>query len=143
MTLEFFDHQESHSVDVEELSQRATRALPHVLEVPGPEPSSLLADLNIEFSLVDDETIADVHGEFLDDPTPTDVITFHHGEILLSTDTAHRQSQEHGLGLLDELTLYAIHGLLHLHGHEDHSTAGAAAMKQHQERILALVLESR
>lgn len=94
----------------------------------------------IEISLVDDAEIARVHGEFLDDPTPTDVITFHHGEILVSTETAARQAPEHGKSLDHEIALYMVHGLLHLSGHEDHEPAEAAVMAEKQEQILARCL---
>lgn len=78
---------------------------------------SMLAE--IELSLLDDEAIAAVHGEFLDDPTPTDVITFHHGEILVSYDTAQRYASESGLCREEELFRYLVHGLVHLHGYLD------------------------
>ena len=80
--------------------------------------------------------LARAHADFLGDPTPTDVITFQHGEILISTETAIRQAAEHSHPPLRECALYLIHGLLHLHGHEDHEPAEAEAMKETQERIL-------
>lgn len=95
----------------------------------------------IEITLINDAEISRVHGEFLGDPTPTDVITFHHGEILISADTALRQGAENGQSLDRELALYAIHGLLHLAGWDDHDPAEAAAMAEIQERILARSLE--
>jgi probable rRNA maturation factor len=75
----------------------------------------------------------------LDDPTPTDVITFHHGEILVSADTAVRQGAEHGQTFDQELALYLIHGLMHLGGWDDHEEAEAKEMAQKQERILMQV----
>ena len=140
ITLEFYNHQEVHAVNLSQIQQWTERALPLVLAVPGPEPSSLTDDLTVEFSFVDDATITQVHADFLDDPTPTDVITFHHGEILISTETADRQCRDHSQEFDHELALYAIHGLLHLHGHEDHSLEGAATMKELQSRILAKVI---
>ena len=134
--LEFFDHQEAFPIDLESMHRAATKALPLVLQHPGPEESNLKEGGSIEFSFVDDAVISKVHADFLDDPTPTDVITFQHGEILISTETAARQGADHGQPLQQELTLYAIHGLLHLHGHEDHTPKGAATMKQLQESIL-------
>jgi probable rRNA maturation factor len=137
--LEFYDHQETFSIDLEAIHQATIKALPLVLQHPGPEESNLKEGGSIEFSFVNDAVIAKVHADFLDDPTPTDVITFQHGEILISTETAARQGAEHGQPLQQELTLYAIHGLLHLHGHEDHTEAGAATMKSLQELILQQV----
>ena len=40
-----------------------------------------------------------MHGEFFDDPSPTDVITFplgNYGEILVGVETAGRQAVEFG-----------------------------------------------
>ena len=90
----------------------------------------------MEVSIVDDATIADVHGEFMDDPTPTDVITFHHGEILVSIDTARREGPGHGNTAADETLLYIIHGLLHLNGHTDLREPDRTAMHRAQEAIL-------
>ncbi len=100
-------------------------------------PLHHLAEL--EVALLSDAEIATVHGEFLDDPTPTDVITFDHGEILISVETAARQALEHGQGqpVESEIALYLVHGLLHLAGWDDHDPANAAAMAEQQECILA------
>jgi probable rRNA maturation factor len=111
-------------------------ALPSCLAAALPS-ENVLADLSeIEVTLMTDPEIASIHGEFLDDPTPTDVITFHHGEILISLDTAARQSLSHGLSFPDETALYLIHGLLHLAGWDDHDPAAAAAMATLQQTIL-------
>lgn len=84
-------------------------------------PESELAQLEeVEVSLVDDETLARLHGEFLDDPSPTDVITFPHGEILVSVEMAAVRADEFGKSELGETFLYVIHGLLHLAGFDDH-----------------------
>ncbi|WP_166443064.1 rRNA maturation RNase YbeY [Phragmitibacter flavus] len=100
-------------------------------------PEAPLATLEeIEISLISDPAIADVHAQFLDDPTPTDVITFHHGEILISLDTAARQAQEHSHPYEREVALYLIHGLLHLAGWNDIDPEERRQMHQHQNRIL-------
>ena len=96
----------------------------------------------IEVTYIDDPEITRVHGEFLADPTPTDVITFHHGEILISADTAARQATEQGQSLNHELALYLVHGLLHLAGHDDHDPAEAKVMAEKQSAILALAMKA-
>lgn len=113
------------------------KALPLVLkEAPGPEPH--LSSLEeIELSLVDDCTIARVHQDFMNIPGATDVITFQHGEILISLDTAKRQAGEYGENSERELFRYMIHGLLHLHGYLDYEPADREAMFTVQERIVA------
>ena len=122
------------------LEQIGRHALPACLAAALPS-ENVLADLSeIEVTLMTDPEIATIHGEFLDDPTPTDVITFHHGEILISLDTAARQSLSHGLSFPDETALYLIHGLLHLAGWDDHDPAAAAAMATLQQSILQRTL---
>ncbi|NLT71785.1 MAG: rRNA maturation RNase YbeY [Verrucomicrobiaceae bacterium] len=138
--IEIFVHTDCGELDPERLEERARRALPHCLRARGRE-EPVLGDLaEIEVSLVSDETIAGVHQEFLDDPTPTDVITFPHGEILLSIDTARREAPSHGNSVEDEALLYLIHGLLHLNGHTDLKEPDRTEMHRVQEEILRRVL---
>jgi probable rRNA maturation factor len=94
----------------------------------------------ISFVLVSDARIAAVHGQFLRDPTPTDVITFHHGEIVLSAETARREARQRGLPLPAEIARYAVHGLLHLAGWSDGDPGAAAEMRSIQEKILRRAL---
>jgi probable rRNA maturation factor len=102
---------------------------------------SVLSQLpEISFVLVSDARIAAVHGEFLRDPTPTDVITFHHGEIVLRAETARREARRRGLPLPAELARYAVHGLLHLAGWSDAAPGEASAMRSVQEKILRRAL---
>lgn len=140
-SLTLYDHQTVHAIDVSALEELARRALPLVQQEPGASPSVLGELEEIEVSLVDDSTIAQVHGDFLNDPTPTDVITFHHGEVLVSTETAAREAAVRGLPLGRELLLYIIHGLLHLHGHTDADPEPRAIMHATQERLLAQLLD--
>ena len=67
---------------------------------------------------------------------PTDVITFQHGEIFISTETARRQARQVGATTLGEIRLYIVHGLLHLHGLDDQTPAAARRMARMQERIV-------
>jgi ssRNA-specific RNase YbeY (16S rRNA maturation enzyme) len=71
----------------------------------------------VTVSLVDDVMIAEVHGQYMDDPTPTDVITFPYGEsgeILISVETAEAQRGEYEASWEEEVALYLVHGILHL-----------------------------
>ena len=105
-------------------------------EVIASHPHSELEELaELEFSLVDDATLAGVHADFLNDPTATDVITFPHGEILVSVEMAAQRAEEFGKGLRGETFLYLIHGVLHLAGLDDRNDADAAVMAKEQERI--------
>jgi probable rRNA maturation factor len=124
-------------VDVATLSDFARRALGTCLKIPHRE-SGRLADLKeVAVALVSDKRIAEIHRRFMNDPSPTDVITFQHGEIVISVETAKRQARQFGTSLDHELRLYVAHGLLHLHGFDDKTAAGAAEMKRVQERVVA------
>ena len=94
----------------------------------------------IEVAVVSDRTIARVHREFMGIPGATDVITFAHGEIVMSAPTAQRYAREYGHTTNHELALYTVHGLLHLNGYEDARTRDAARMHRTQDRVLRACL---
>ena len=103
-----------------------------------PRRSGLLKELpEIDVILVSDKRIAQLHRQFMNEPGPTDVITFQHGEIVISIETAKRQARRFGTNVDRELRLYLVHGLLHLHGFDDKTAAGAAEMKRVQEKLVA------
>ena len=80
-----------------------------------------------------------LHRKFLGQSGPTDVLTFQHGEIFISVETARRHARAFGNSLLRELKLYIVHGLLHLHGFDDQTPSEAHKMKAAQEKILGSV----
>jgi probable rRNA maturation factor len=98
-----------------------------------------------ELSLVflTDAALAQLHGDFLDDPTTTDVITFEGvpelgsaGEICVSADTAAAYAREHKRDFSRELTLYVVHGWLHLAGHDDLQPKKKRAMRRAEARAM-------
>lgn len=93
----------------------------------------------VEVSFVDDDTIADLHLQFMQIPGPTDVITFGHGEIHVSVETAKSQAREYANDFERELMLYIVHGLLHLAGYDDATDKESAIMDDLQSSILAKV----
>ena len=139
-TVGIYPHTGCDDLDLVRLEGRVEAAMPFCLNSRG-TVEAVLSDLEeVEVSLIDDEAIAAVHGEFLEDPTPTDVITFHHGEILVSVETARREGEMHGKSAEEETLLYIIHGLLHLNGHTDLKEPDRTAMHREQESILERVL---
>ena len=98
-------------------------------------PLSHLATL--EVAIVDDETSDQVHRDFMNIEGATDVITFHHGEIVIGAGVAERQAAEYDEPLARELLRYFVHGLLHLAGHEDEDSNDRATMEAAQESIIA------
>jgi probable rRNA maturation factor len=100
-----------------------------------------------ELSLVflTDAALARLHGEFLNDPTPTDVITFAGdpalgaaGEICVSADAAARQAAG-PRAFSTELMLYVVHGWLHLAGYDDLQPAKKRVMRRAEARALKLL----
>jgi probable rRNA maturation factor len=111
-------------------------------EAGGIAPGAPLEALEeIEVSFVSDRAIARVHRRFMNIPGATDVITFEHGEIVISAATAARYAREHGRRLEHELGLYIIHGLLHLNGHGDLAEPAASRMREAQSALLRRVLQ--
>jgi len=92
---------------------------------------------HLEVSLLSDDDMASVHGQFLDDPTPTDVITFDHGELLIGVETAKRQAEEFQTSPAREIALYGIHGMLHLSGFDDKEPRDSEIMDKRQFELLA------
>ena len=114
-------------------------AMPKVLAVALHSGSALASLEEVEVSFVDDDTIADVHQRFMAIPGATDVITFDHGEIHISVETAQQQALEFGNSFERELMLYIIHGLLHLAGYEDAAQPDRERMDRLQQAILTEV----
>ena len=96
----------------------------------------------VNVAVVSDRTIARIHVEFMGIAGATDVITFAHGEIVMSAQTAALYATEHGHRVEVELALYTVHGLLHLNGFEDAISREAARMQRVQTRVLKECLES-
>jgi probable rRNA maturation factor len=105
-----------------------------------------------EISLVflADPALAKLHADFLDDPTTTDVITFEGdpafgtaGEICVSVDTAAAYAQEHRREFAEELTLYLVHGWLHLAGHDDLVPAKKRAMRRAEARAMKVLAAAK
>jgi probable rRNA maturation factor len=116
-----------------------------------------------ELSLVflTDKTLAQLHGQFLDDPTITDVITFEGesdprgpteekfaGEICVSADAAQRHvfsqkksrnTRRDADAFANELTLYVVHGWLHLAGYDDLQPARKREMRRAEARAMKLL----
>jgi probable rRNA maturation factor len=90
----------------------------------------------LEITLMDDPMIAHVHMEFMRIPGATDVITFQHGEILISLETAARHAVAFGESFEREILRYIVHGMLHLAGHDDAEPLAQAAMERAQEQIV-------
>src|SRR3954453_6413014 len=96
-----------------------------------------VGDAEISLAFVDDATIHRLNKRFLDHDEPTDVLSFPlsepnakklQGELVIGPEVGLAQGKERGHDVKAELTLYVIHGLLHLCGFDDHDEAGAKNM---------------
>lgn len=113
----------------------------------------------LSLAIVGDATMADLHQRYKNVPGTTDVLTFDlrepqdvgvaagqtsfdpplEAELVLCIDEAARQAAGRDHPVRAELLLYAVHGLLHLAGHDDHEPAAAAAMHEREDQLLAVL----
>ena len=107
----------------------------------------LAGELSIVF--MDRESHSQLHGKYLQDFRPTDVITFPAdqenelaGEICVSVDQAIDESQKRGLPFAHELGLYLIHGWLHLVGFDDLENVDREIMRQEEQRVIDQIKKS-
>ncbi len=93
------------------------------------------ADAEVAIVLVDEGAMEALHVQWMDEPGPTDVLSFPMdelrpgteerptppgllGDIVLCPQVAEAQAQAAGHKLMDELILLTTHGLLHLLGYD-------------------------
>ena len=100
----------------------------------------------LHVAVVDDAAMIDVHRRSHGDATVTDVVTYElernpegrvvEGDVIVCLGEARRQAaaREHTMRL--ELLLYALHGLLHLCGHDDLDEASYRAMHAAEDELL-------
>jgi probable rRNA maturation factor len=106
-------------------------------------PKSEIASLNrVHVLVVSDRRMTALHKQFCGIPGPTDVLTFQHGEIVISADTAMTQARMFGTSVTAEIQLYVLHGLLHLAGFDDATPSKRRQMHQLQKRLMTTVLRS-
>ena len=100
----------------------------------------------VSIHFVDTETICDLHGEFFNDPSITDCISFPMdeafdegylvmGDIFICPKTAITYTTVNGGDAYQETTLYLVHGLLHLIGYDDIDEADEKLMRQEESNF--------
>ena len=127
------------AVDVVDLEKFAQKAAKLCLSLPGENTAELEKLPQVSVLIVSDRQIASLHKQFMNESGPTDVITFQHGEIFISGEMAKRNAQRFESSVINELRLYIVHGLLHLHGFDDRDPDNAQKMEAVQRKILAKV----
>lgn len=117
-----------------------------------------VASAEISVALIDGETMRELNRQHLDHDYDTDVLSFLlecdepaatpdgaprgagkaiEGEVLISTDVASKAAAEFGWSVESEVTLYMVHGLLHLVGYDDLSDDEQAIMRDRERYHLA------
>jgi len=98
---------------------------------------------------VDGREMARLNRRFHATPGMTDVLSFPVGErdedtgrwlvgeVAVCRPVAEREARRRGLAVEAELLLYAVHGWLHLAGHDDHRPADRRRMRAAERRVLA------
>ncbi|GEK78667.1 rRNA maturation RNase YbeY [Agrococcus baldri] len=115
-------------------------------------------DAEVSVALVDVATMEQLHVQWMDEPGPTDVLSFPMdelrpgaqdrltpagllGDIVLCPEVAREQAREARHGLMDELRLLTTHGLLHLLGFDHAEPADRDEMFALQDKLLAAFAE--
>lgn len=132
------------------------RAVEHGLKV------EQVASAVLSITVVDNAAIHEINREHLQHDYPTDVISFQldwscpdasaderaqlfsgrsegasvEGEIIVSAEYASEMAAECGWSVQNELTLYAIHGMLHICGYDDLTVNEKDIMRSRERAIL-------
>ncbi len=102
-----------------------------------------LAPESLGIIFVDDQTLKQMHEQYLNDPELTDVMTFDmgdegriEGEIYISVDRAVDQAKAFNNSFAEEMLRLIIHGILHLKGYDDLQPEAQAEMKKEEDRLV-------
>ena len=100
-------------------------------------------------------TITELHNLYFQDPTPTDCISFPMdlleegdakyrvlGELFICPEVACEYAKENDLSSWQELSLYIVHGLLHLLGYSDCDPLDISVMRK-EENLAMRYLHSK
>ena len=108
-------------------------------------------DAAISLTLVGDAAIQKLNRLHRRQDKPTDVLSFPLdpgeiegperllGDIVISVDTARRQASDYDAPLQREIYRLAIHGLLHVLGHDHIETEERAVMEAEERRLAAAI----
>ncbi len=101
----------------------------------------------VNLMITSDEKIAVMNEQYLDHEGPTDVIAFDDGDeedgvlligdIAVSADTAAKTCENSEMSFDEELSLYCLHGFLHLTGMRDKTDEGRQEMIDKQAEIFS------
>lgn len=107
-------------------------------------------ECDLDVLLVDETEMTDLHVKWMDEPGPTDVLTFPMdelrpnsseagmlGDIVLCPQVAIRQAESANHTFTHEISILAVHGLLHIVGYDHDNKEDEKAMFDLQESIVS------
>ncbi|MFG0275453.1 MAG: rRNA maturation RNase YbeY [Phycisphaerales bacterium] len=121
------------------------RAVESALALEGADAD---APHEVRVRIVGDDEMGALHGAHTGDPATTDVLTFDlrdenagplDVDIVICADEAARQAAERTRPAERELLLYALHGVLHCLGHDDHDDEAYARMHAREDEVLSKI----
>ncbi len=138
-----YDHQKDMSIKPDQVPEIVTQVVAN--------ENQTAHEASVYF-ITDDEMRA-MHLTHFNDPSPTDCISFpmddsnekHYrvlGEVFVCPKTALLYAKKHQQDPYRELTLYLVHGLLHLMGYDDIEEEDRLKMRQAEARQMELLEKS-
>jgi len=145
------NNESGHELDEAEFAALAH----HVLDAMHVHPGSELSIL-----MVTPEVMSELHVQWMDEPGPTDVLSFPMdelrpgsegeptpagllGDVVLCPDVAARQARDAGHSTAEELLLLTVHGILHLLGFDHAEPEEEKEMFGLQRQLLLTFLAGR
>jgi probable rRNA maturation factor len=102
--------------------------------------------LEISVIFCSDEYLRQINKQFLDHDYYTDIITFDyndeliHSDMYISIDRVKENAIEFNASFQEEIYRVLIHGMLHLVGYEDSTSADKEEMRQKEDFYLSTIL---
>ena len=126
MSIDIIDDTETAWIDL----QRVSAITAFVLDRMRLDP-----ECTVSIAFVDEDRMSELHRHWMDEPGPTDVMSFPMddlkpgapegprplgilGDIVLCPSVAERQAEQAGHAPENEVDLLLVHGMLHLLGHD-------------------------
>lgn len=107
------------------------------------------SEKEVSVLLVGDEEMSDLNARYRSRNTPTDVLAFpmHSGkedgpemallgDVVVSAERAVEYAARHRLDLAEELSLYLVHGILHLIGYDDANPRDRKKMRRREKELM-------
>jgi probable rRNA maturation factor len=135
--IEILNNQKRHKIEIKRFRDLLTKLI-RFYKVGNPE---------LTLAFVNNSAIRDLNRRFLDEDSPTDVLSFpigekladgnyYLGDIIISVPYANKQRMKRKHDLERELEILAIHGFLHLLGYEHFE-----GMEEEEQKIKKLLFK--